>query len=221
MNNKASALRYKKSALASLGYDSIVEELYEIQEACSDIRWFVDQGDETLLNAMDGDEDDLFEFKMAFADLDASSEHLLGQIGDWAVRDEFDTCTVALIGNRYSILGFDCVEEDYYSLCGYDSQLAYSEAGKRLMRKTKAEMISTIGQCLGILITFLNVRQRYDYLKATFDILRDENTSLLRQIKEIDKTYAEAEAVGFQEWCEETRTFERLLACLPDRVWIE
>ena len=75
------------------------------------------------------------------------------------------------------------MEEDYYSLTAYDAQLAQTEAGKRLMRKTKADMLSTIGQCVGTLIAFLDLRQSYDYLKATVDILRDENTSLLKQIR--------------------------------------
>ena len=49
--------------------------------------------------------------------------------------------------------------------------MAQTEAGKRLMRRTKADMIATIGQCLGILLAFFDLRQQYDYLKATFDIL--------------------------------------------------
>ena len=44
-------LRYKRPALASLGYESLITELWEIRETCNDIHWFVDQGDETLLNA--------------------------------------------------------------------------------------------------------------------------------------------------------------------------
>lgn len=65
-----------------------------------------------------------------------------------------DDCTVALIGNRYNTLGYDSEEEDYFSLTGYEQELAQTEAGKRLMRMTKAEMISTIGQCFGITLAF-------------------------------------------------------------------
>lgn len=89
------------------------------------------------------------------------------------------------------------------------------------MRMTKPEMLSTIGQCMGILILFLDLRQSYDYLKATFDILRDVNTSLLDTIKEITEAYEAAEAVHFYEGYEETKRFNRLLDCLPDRAWIE
>ena len=71
------------------------------------------------------------------------------------------------------------------------------------------------------MIAFLNLRQQYDYLKATFDILRDENTSLLQQIKEIDAAY---EALVTADWVDRPvaeKRFDQLLAALPDRIWIE
>lgn len=219
-------LRYKRPALASLGYDALRAELYDIQEACNDVHWFVEQGDDTLLNALDGDDEAEWEFRMAFADLEAKVDELDRIIGDYYSWGEdgfgriYDDCTVALIGNRYKTLGYDSLEEDYFSLTAYDEKLAQTEAGKRLMRKTKADMISTIGQCMGILIAFLDLRQSYDYLKATFDILRDENTSLLKQIKEIEDAYNAADAVGWYEWYPEVKRFNELLECLPDYVWI-
>lgn len=219
-------MRYKRPALASMGADFLRDELESIQEACSDIHWFIDQDDETLLNALDGEEEDAYEFRMAFSDLEAKADELcrrfyeLGNYGDAAWRI-YDDCTVALIGNRYNLVGYEWQEEDYVSLTGYDRNLAFEEAGKRLMRLTKAEMLSTIGQCVGILVAFLDVRQSYDYLKATFDILRDVNTSLLDTIKAINEAYEAAEAVGFISWYEETKQFDRLLSNLPDRAWIE
>lgn len=227
--NRTRNLRYKRPALASMDWDSIWRELDEIQEVCSDIHWFFDQdGDETLLNALDGDEEAEWEFKIAFADLEAKAEHLSNvpceqfnwRYSEDAERD-FNDCTVALIGNRYRTIGYDMDEEDYYSLTSYDQKLAHTEAGKRIMRKTKADMLSTIGQAVGILIAFLDLRQQHDYLKATFDILRDENTSLLKQIKEIEDAYEAADAVGWYDWNPEVKKFDQLLDCLPDRAWVE
>lgn len=195
-------MRYKRPALASMGDEDLIRELEAIQEACSDIHWFIDQDDDTLLNALDGDEEDAYEFRMAFSDLEAKANHLsrlfydLGEVGDGIWRT-YNDCTVALIGNRYRVVGFDMDEEDYFSLTSYDQKLACTEAGKRLMRMTKANMLSTIGQCVGILISFLDLRQSYDYLKATFDILRDTNTSLLDTIKEISAAYEAAESCHF------------------------
>lgn len=220
-------LRYKRPALASLGYHAIRLELWDIREACADIHWFTDHDDDTLLNALDGNEDEVWEFKMAFADLEAkadSLEEVIGELYGWDgdMERTFNDCTVALIGNRYRTIGFDSEEEDYFALTAYEEGVAQTEAGKRLMRRTKADMIATIGQCLGILLAFFDLRQQYDYLKATFDILRDENTSLLQTIKEIDAAY---EAIAIERrWnrsSEAVRRFDALLYDLPDRVWIE
>lgn len=219
---KAAMLRYKRPALASLGWDAITTELQEIQEACQDVQWFMEQEDETLLNALGDDEEAEWEFRMAFADLDGIAEELLSALSEWEIQEDYDDCTVALIGNRYDMVGFDSYQEDYYSLVGYDTKLAQTEAGKRLMRHTKAEIISTMGQCLGILIAFLDLRQKYDYLKSAIDVLRDENTSLLKLIKEIDAAYDAAEEKGFcHTWYPEVKRFDKLLEALPDRMWLE
>ena len=54
------------------------------------------------------------------------------------------------------------------------------------------------------------MRQSFDHLKATFDILKDENTSLPQIIKEIDQAYEKAADVGFYSWYEEVQVFHRL-----------
>lgn len=212
-------LRYKRPALASMGYDAMTGELDEIYDKCSDVRWWMDTDTETLLNALDGDEEDAWEFKMAFAELEAKSERLREMLyGSCRIdRDDYDNCTVALIGNRYNLVGFDDYEEDYFSLCSYESHLAEEESGKRFMRLTKKEMISTIGQCFGILMAFLDVRQRYDYLQATFDILRDQNTSLLDTIKEIENLYEETQD-GWNSSAEQK--WHNLTEALPQELWV-
>ena len=89
------------------------------------------------------------------------------------------------------------------------------------MRMTKPEMLSIIGQCIGILISFQNVQMKYEYLKATFDILRDENNSILKTIKEIENAYKNAEEDGFYEFDDSTRKFNNLINMLPEKVWVE
>lgn len=211
-------LRYKRPALASMGYDAMTDELEVICEKCGDVRWWMDTDTETLLNALDGDEEDAWEFKMAFAELEAKSDQLRDILyGGCIDRNDFDNCTVALIGNRYNLVGFDDYEEDYFALTSYQERLAEEEAGKRLMRLTKKEMISTIGQCFGILMAFLDVRQRFDYLQATFDILRDQNTSLLDCIKEIEKLYEAAQ----DRWDSSAeRKWHDLTEALPQEIWV-
>ena len=217
------ALRYKRPALQTMGFDTILSELEEISCSCDDVSYFIGDQD-ALLDAFDGDEEEAYEFRFAFADLSAKCEELFSAMYEWETREDFDDCTVALIGNRYDVVGFDTLEEDYYSLTRYEEELATTEAGKRLMRKTKAEIISSIGQALGTLLAFLDLRERYDYLKATMDILRDENHSILQTVKQIEEGYEKASEEYSRSpysWSKAWEAFDRLTAMLPDRMWVE
>ncbi len=220
------ALRYKRPALASMGYEHIQSELEEIAEACDNVAWFAGDID-TLTDALDGNDEEAHEFMLACSDLSAKARLLLEQLyeaGEWdpeGTARQYDNCTVALIGNRYDTVGFDTLQEDYYSLTSYDTEMACTEAGKRLMRHTKAEMLSMIGQSVGILVAFLDVRQQYDYLQATLDVLRDESGSVIQAVKCINATYEKAEAVNFQDFRKEAQEFEHLLWAVPERMWVE
>lgn len=215
-------MRYKKPALMELGYDFITDKLCEIRDVCFDIRWAIDGDNEVLLSALDDNEEDEFEFKMMFSTLEAECDELYGLLTEnYCTKDYFDNCTVGLIGNRFSTVGYDDYEEDYFSLTSFEQGLAQKESGKRLMRMTKSDMLSTIGQCVGIVLSFQNVQMKYDYLKATLDILRDENTSILKNIKAIEEAYEAANKDEFFFADESTKTFDRLVKELPDRLWIE
>lgn len=220
------AMRYKRPALASMGYEHIQKELEEIIEACDDVAWFAGDRD-ALTAALDGSDEEANEFMMACSDLSGQAGLLLEQlyeVGEYdpdGVARMYDDCTVALIGNRYDTVGFDTLQEDYFSLTAYDMELACTDAGKRLMRHTKADMLSTIGQSVGILVAFLDVRQKYDYLQATLDVLRDENCSVLQVLRDINAAYEKAEAVRFNDYHKEAREFERLLWAVPERMWVE
>lgn len=226
MSNRTRALRYKRPALASMGAEAITLELDDIVENCNSVRYYIEQADndETLLNALQGDEDAEFEFRMAFADLSAKADQLQETLWSQGFEDfyrDFDDATVALIGNRYRLVGYDSDEEDYVALTGFEQELAETEAGKRLCRLTKAEMLSRIGWAMGITLAFFDLRQSYDYLKATFDILRDENTSLLDTIKEIERLYDEMDSGDYTGRRIAEKKFDRLLEALPDRAWLE
>ena len=69
----AKNMRYKKCIAKSMNLQYIRDTLYEIQEECEEVRWFTED-EETLVNALDGDEDDAYEFKMEFADLCAECQ---------------------------------------------------------------------------------------------------------------------------------------------------
>ncbi len=216
-------LRYKKAALMSLGWEEVNNALWDIEASCSDVRWFIEgENEENLIAALDGDEDEAYEFKMAFADVEAKCDVLRSAIDElgWDAADYFDDCTVALIGQAYRLVGYDTYEEDYYALSRYESELAGSEAGKRLMRFTKADLLSKIGQCMRITLAYIDLRQQYDYLQSAIDVLRGENQSILKIVREIEELYDE---ISKDEYfgTSSLKHFERLINNLPDRVWIE
>lgn len=215
-------LRWKKPAIAELSYWEIVNKLDDITNECYEIHWYSDD-DDALVNALDGDEEEAFEFRMLITALEGEAYELDEQFRDFARYGDdgekrFNDCSVALIGNRFRQIGYDDIEEDYFSLSSYDSGLAQTDAGKRVMRLTKAEMLSTIGQVLGMILAFKNIELKYEYLKATIDILRDQNNSVIQQIKEIEAAYEAANEEGF--YGDAAKSFDKLIYELPDQMWI-
>ncbi len=69
--HKAKQLRYKKPIVKDLNLWSIREELDDIECECDEVRWYCESedGSDSLINTLDGDEDEAYEFRMAFADL--------------------------------------------------------------------------------------------------------------------------------------------------------
>ncbi len=224
---RARDLRYKRAALATTSFEDIRYELEDIQEACSEIQWMAED-EELLLSALEGNEDDVWEFKLSFSGLASSASDLWRAINDCCgdldrFGLEYDDCLVCLLGNRYKLIGFDTEEEDYYSLAYWDRDAALSESGKRLMRLTKKDLLSTVGQCLGVFVAFLDLRYRYDYLKATFDVIRDSKSSILKTVRQIEKLYEDIQ--NESRWSDAGRDlaeqWNTLLRELPQRVFLE
>lgn len=228
---KSRNLRWRKPMLEDLGYSSIRQGLDEILEACYDIEWLFDNDNEDFIyEALEDAYEDYDEFREAFQVIHANVGELQNCFKDVCSEAKsfdidfeqiFNDCTVALIGNMFKCDGFDGYEQDYYSLSRYDAELAVTEAGKRVMKMTKSEMLSRIGQCMGIALSYYDLRQRYDYLKNTFDMLRGENTSVIQVIRQIEEAYEKTDKVEFSEYDEETKDFERLVKQLPDKVWLQ
>lgn len=65
---KAKNLRFKKPICRDLNLDAVKSNLYDIMCECEDIRWYTDSedGEDTLINALAGDEDEAYEFKNMF-----------------------------------------------------------------------------------------------------------------------------------------------------------
>lgn len=218
---QARNLRFKKAIAEGFNLDGIRDELYEIGSRCSEIRWIAEGDEDTLIAALDGNEEDAYEFRMMFSDLDCECEQISNLLDDEYVTEYFDEFFCRVAGGCVNVLGYDSYEEDYFLLTSYEAGLARDESEKRLMRLTKQELLNAAAQCFGIASAFLNVRYKFDYLKATFDIIRDENTSYLETIKGIEKAYEKAAEQDFRVYSKETWEFDRLVAELPPRAWLE
>ena len=219
---KAQQLRYKKPIAKNLNLDSLTQDLWDMQEACEDVRWYTDSddGNDSLVNALSGDEDEAYEFKMAFADLCAECERMIEDIQEEWVPECFDIFFVA--AGADDLLGWDSYERDYYGISQYESGLAENDSRDRLKRMTKDELIDASRQCFKIYQAYIGLRNRYDSLKAAIDILRDQNTGVLQAVKEIEKLYdaAQEKQGNYAEYSKEWKEFERCTDALPQEAWI-
>lgn len=222
---KAKQLRYKKPIVRNLNLDSITQDLWDIQEECENIRWYTDSddGEDSLINALDGDEDEAYEFKMAFADLCAECDRMMDDLQEEWVPDCFDIFfVVAGAGDSWGgLLGYDFFEQDYFGIDGAESWVE-DEAKKKLKHMTKDELIAATRQCFKVFQGYIGLRNRYDSLKAAIDILRDQNTGYLQTVKEIEKLYEEASKDEWSrsKYSKESREWERYTDALPQEAWI-
>lgn len=214
---KAKNLRWKKAILAEFNLDSIQEELYNISCECDEVRWIVNGEEAALIDALDGDEEEAFELRIAFSDLSGECDQLNDLLRNEYICEFFDDFLSGISeGSGMRMVGYDSYEEDYYELTSYEGRNGCQEAKKRLERLTKAELLSAANQVFRVIVCFLNIRYKYDYLKASFDVLKGENTAFLDIIRQIEKEYQDA----CDDW-NAVRKFDSLVSALPDRVWVE
>lgn len=219
--------RFKKSALEDMNFEQIYDNLTDMMSDCDDIAYTV-ADDGALLSALDGDEEEAWEFKMAFLDLsdalyqlsEAFSERYRYEDG----AQEYNDCTVALVGEAHQIIGYDGYETDYFRLGNTESGWAIDEAAKRLARHTKAEMLDIIGRNMRLFLAYYDVTQRFNHLYATIEIIKGSNQSLIQQIRNIEELYEKANerSDGFKyTWRQEVKAFDNLINNLPDKFWVE
>lgn len=222
---KAKQLRYKKPIAKNLNLDFIVENLWEIVEECEGIRWYTDSedGNDSLVNALDGDEDEAYEFKMAFADLCAECERMQEDLHEEWVPECFDIFFVTVGAGDYfgGLLGWDNYEGDYFGIDCINS-FAEDEAKKKLKQMTKDDLIAAARQCFKIYQAYIGLKNRYDSLKAAIDILKDQNTGYLQVVKEIERLYENVSKDNWSmvEYSKESREWKQYTDALPAEAWI-
>ena len=221
---KAKQLRYKKPIARGLNLETIQSELWDMISACEDIHWY-DNDQESLVNALDGDEDEAYEFKMAFSDLEAELEQFQEDLNVAYVPDCFDLffpAAKARFAGGY--LGFDQYEGDYYGLEPYEYSFAEEEAAKKITKLTKKELLETAGACMKIFSQYTALRYRYDCLEAAIEILRGENMERIKVVKGIEERnrMAEDDSHGFiYKFCETVSKLDSMLSQVPQEYWIQ
>ena len=222
---KARGMRYKKPIVKNLNLETITQDLWDIQEECVNITWYTDSedGTDSLINALDGDEDEAHEFRMAFAELCEECERMFADLREEWVPKCFDIFFVAAgVGDAGGgLLGWDAFEQDYFGIDCSD-WIAEDEAKKKLKKLTKDDLIDAAHQCFKIYHAYMGLRNRYDNLKAAIDILRDQNMGYLQAVKEIEKLYEEASDKWNRndDWSEAAREWKRYTDALPQEAWI-
>lgn len=202
-----------------LNLEQIRINLAEMDEACSNIRWYLGREVDELEELLG--EDDAIEFKASFGALADDIERIQEETGDIWVPDYFDDFMAAVHPDGRGILGYDSWEEDYFPLSTFQTEAACREAAERLQRKTKRELIDCAHIVMGIVCQYMAVKYRFDSLSAAFDVLMERSEQQLRAVREIEEAWAAAEADDFNDWKESTRRLDRLLRSLPDRIWTE
>lgn len=218
---KARQLRYKKPIVKNLNLWQIREELDDISCECDNVRYYWETDEDTLINALDGDEDDAQEFKVMFADLCAECDQMREDLDNEYIPECFDVVFVAAGAGENSggYLGWDSYEQDYFGIDCTD-EFIKSEGAAQLKRMTKDQIIECVAACLKIYQAYIGIRYRYDSLKAAFDILRDQNGAHLEMVKQIGELYEKAETNRFYEWDDQTKLFNQMLAALPVEAWL-
>lgn len=220
---KAKNLRYKKPIARDMNLDYIRQALDEMSETIYDVQWFTDD-DDNLVNALAGDEDEAYEFKMAFSDLAAELNQMQEDLDETWIPECFDELFPAAGAREFGgYLGYDAYEHDYYSLCVYDYSAAEQEAEKRITRLTKTELLDAVGQCLKIYSSFVALQYRYDCLEASLNIIREKNLEGLRLVKAIEEQYEIAETASnhfMYKYEDEVYKLNDMLDEMPQEYWL-
>jgi hypothetical protein len=157
--------------LQTLNYDDILNWLYEIMDN-GDMHGYVWE-----FENRDGYYE---EYKDQFDELSAGANGLWEAMQDSDVRDNWNDMTVALLGETHTVLGFDSVQVDYYSIDSWEEQRAIWEAAKRIGRLTKYDMIRSFRKVMTTLVFFFDIKAAHDCLTSIVEELDDRAAMMKR-----------------------------------------
>lgn len=218
-------LRYSKSIISKFNYEEIISALSDIQEECDNIRYMVED-DDILASALGDNDEEAYEFKMMFSELSGKAEQLYEILNEYNstedISEYFDQITAGISeGSGLNYYAWDSVEEDFFRVTSYEGTICVQESIKKLLRMKKEDLISCCNRVFRIMLAYLDLKYKYDYLSATLEILNDEQHGIIDMVKELDRLYKLAEADKFEYYSESLKNYEKALKAVPDRMWIE
>ncbi len=221
--DRAANLRHKKSMLGRLTYQSIINELSDIADECSDMVYFDDEEISELLGN-DGESDN--EFRLIALELQSESTELFARLRSeryhscmgFDISDIFDEVMTAMGGSDEERWGYDAYLEEDVKLTEYECSLAKTEAKKRLTRYTKEQMLNIFGECFDIALKWLDLEYGYSCLHATLGVMKDDKTALLKAIKRVNDAYDRAASGEF--YSSDSNAFDNIIDELPADVWV-
>lgn len=215
-------LRYRKSIVEMLNWEDIYYDLNELSEQAGMIKYAWD--DENVLNAIDGDEELLWELKLAYTGLSEECDRLREHLADFwdCESDNFNSVFAAVntkLPDKFLVDVYD--SGDYFRAEDYEGKEAESVNREKLKRLTKDKLLDLIGDSLSLLLRYLDIKDRINAIASAVEIVQDENGAILQAVKDIEEQYIVAERVKFDWRDKETERFEDLLKLIPDRIWVE
>ena len=204
---------YKKSCLAdSLSYENIIDWLDEVSEN-GDVCGYEDSSTEGYYN----------EYKDQFDELAIGAGKMYDQLteDDWTNYGDYDDfpqiwndMTVDLLGELYTVWGWNAAELDYFKLNSVEETYAMREAEKRLMRLTKSQLISNFRRVLMTIVMFFDLKAAHDCLTSIVEELDEKGALLERKNDRINSLYKDLTGKSKETFDEEIRN-------IPPRMWVE
>lgn len=203
---------WRKSMLKKMSLSDITDMLEEI----------VDNGDPCGYEY--GDESGYYaEYKDQFDELSAQAgilqEEIMNAIcnkyeDEYEFADQWNDITVAMLGELFTVMGYDSVEMDYYGILNSEEEWAQEEARKRLERLTKTQLLDRFAFVWKTMLLFFDLKTAHDCLTAIVEELDEKGALLEKKNEAMDRLYEDITGKAGDD-------FDTIINNLPQRMWVE
>lgn len=220
---EAKARRVKKPMCKELNISSIRDFLEKMSSDGDEVTYAI-QNDNVLVDVINGNPEEAFEFRTAFSSLSADCYRFYEDLQNVWIPECFDLFFAAIYSVEMS--GYDVYEEDYFPLNDFEASEATMIAREKLMTMKKNDIVEAAERCFNIAMQYVALRSRFEDLKAGLDIIKAKNDGLLGEIQQINDLYDKAIEKRISTWDgvfldgKEGERFESLVNHLPAECWV-